>query len=95
MFARCYPRTMGRKSYVPDIVAPRYALRLEDLGPDHVVHVRCEACLRVVLIEAVELQRARPGTERLVVLAEGLRCMRCSGSPISWSIYRRIDTVGS
>lgn len=30
---------MGEKSYVSDIVVPRYALRVEDLGPDHVLHV--------------------------------------------------------
>lgn len=84
---------MGRKTYVPDIVAPRYALRLEDLGRDHVLHVRCEACLRVVLIEATELQRVRPGHERVMLLADGLRCLRCGDSPISWSVYRRVETI--
>jgi hypothetical protein len=82
---------MARKSYVPDILAPRYALRVSDFGADHVLHVRCEACARVVLIDAAELRRSFEPCQRIVVLAERLRCTRCAApTPLSWSVYRKV-----
>ena len=83
--------TMARKSYVPDILAPRYALRVGDFGVDHVLHVRCEACARVVLIDASELRRSFEPCLRIVVLADQLRCTRCGrATPLSWSVYRKV-----
>ena len=81
---------MERKRYIPDIVGPRYAVRVEDLGPEHVLHVQCDRCRRVVLIEAAELRRRAEGHQRIKLLAERLRCSTCDppGS-IAWSIYRR------
>ena len=80
---------MGRKAYLPDIVGPRYALRLGDLGPDHLVHLRCDACRRVALIEAGQLQARSEPYRRMVDLARQFRCAACAtATPISWSIYR-------
>lgn len=84
---------MTRKTYVPEILAPRYALRVGDFGSDHVLHVRCEACARVVLIDAGELRRSFEACQRIVVLADRLRCARCAvATPLSWSVYRRVPT---
>jgi hypothetical protein len=84
---------MTRKTYVPEILAPRYALRIDDFGPDHVLHVRCEACARVVLIDAGELRRSFDACQRIVFVAERLRCARCAApTPLSWSVYRRVPT---
>lgn len=84
---------MTRKTYVPEILAPRYALRVDDFGPDHVLHVRCEACAGVVLIDAGKLRRSFDASHRIVVLAERLRCARCAAAtPLSWSVYRRFPT---
>jgi hypothetical protein len=80
---------MERKRYIPDIVAPRYNLRIEDLGPEHFLHVRCDGCWRIALIPAAELQRRREGYERMLNVARSIRCQRCGdGTPLSWSIYR-------
>jgi hypothetical protein len=85
-----YAAGVERKRYIPDIVGPRYAVRVEDLGPEHVLHVQCDRCRRVVLIEAAELRRRAEGYERLVQLAERLRCGTCAApGSIAWSIYRR------
>jgi hypothetical protein len=80
---------MERKAYIPDIVAARYELRVQHLGPEHFVHVRCDGCRRIVLIAAAELVRRRKSHERLVDVTKGMRCQRCPpGTPLAWSIYR-------
>jgi hypothetical protein len=92
MFWRCYARPMPWDTYAPDIVAPRYALRLGDLGPTHVLYVRCDACLRVALIEASALRRSWPPYVRIIHMERRFRCLRCGPGPVTWSVYRRIET---
>jgi hypothetical protein len=88
-----YQYQMERKKYIPDIVAPRYALRIEDLGRDHFVHVRCDGCQRIVLVPALELARRQPGYERMINVAKLMTCLRCPpGTPASWSIYRAVGS---
>ncbi|SEA86647.1 hypothetical protein [Rubrimonas cliftonensis] len=80
---------MERKRYIPDIVAPRYQLRVRDLAPGHYLHVRCDGCRRIALIEAAELARKAPEYSRIIELAKSIHCVRCpAGTPANWSIYR-------
>lgn len=86
---------MERKRYIPDIVAARYQLRVEDLGPAHFLHVRCDGCRRIALIETAELLRRAPSYARIIDLARSIRCVRCPpGTPVSWSIYRAVGQGG-
>ena len=60
---------MTRKTCVPEFLAPGYALRVDAFGSDHVPHLRCEACARVVLIDAGERRRSFEACQRIAVLA--------------------------
>jgi hypothetical protein len=80
---------MERKAYNRDIVAARYELRVQHLGREHFVHVRCDGCRRIALIAAAELVRRRKSEKRLVDVAKPLRCQRCTPRMLlASSIYR-------
>jgi hypothetical protein len=55
----------------------RYAIRLDDLRPWHVIVATCAACGRRTHIGAVLLQHGRPPYTRLRDLERKLRCRGC------------------
>jgi hypothetical protein len=80
---------MERKWYIPDIVKARYELRVEDLGRDHLIHLKCDGCGRISMIAAPDIQARAPGYRRMVDLMKRSFCLRCPrGTPASWSVYR-------
>ena len=58
-------------------IPPRYALRLEDLRPWHVIVATCAACGRRSPIDAALLRQGRPPHTRLLDLERKLRCGGC------------------
>lgn len=60
-----------------DYLPAKFAFRLEDLRPWHVVRASCVACGRKVVLPQEVLWRGRSRHERLVDLEKCLRCTRC------------------
>lgn len=58
-------------------IPPRYALRLDDLRPWHVIVATCAACGKRAHIGAALLQHGRPPYIRLLDLERKLSCSRC------------------
>jgi hypothetical protein len=56
---------------------PRYAIRLDDLRPWHVIVATCRACGKRAHVNAAILQRGRPAYTRLLNLERKLRCRSC------------------
>lgn len=62
---------------------------MEDLGREHLIHLKCDGCGRISMIVAAEIQARAPGYRRMVDLMKGSFCLRCPrGTPASWSVYR-------
>ena len=57
---------------------PRYALRLDDLRPWHVIIAICAACRRRAHVAAALLQHGRPPHTRLLHVERKLWCSGCS-----------------
>ena len=64
---------MERSKNIP----PRYAIRLDDLRPWHVIVATCGACGRRTRIDARLLQHGRPPFTRLLDLERKLCCGSC------------------
>jgi hypothetical protein len=58
-------------------IPPRYALRLDDLRPWHVIIASCAACRRRAHVAAALLQHGRPPYTRLLDLERKLCCTGC------------------
>jgi hypothetical protein len=58
-------------------IPPRYAFRLEDLRPWHLIAAACPACGRRSQIGAALLRHGRPPHARLLDLERKLRCGGC------------------
>ena len=58
-------------------IPPRYAIRLDDLRPWHVIVATCGACRKRTRIDARLLQHGRPAYTRLLDLERKLRCSSC------------------
>jgi hypothetical protein len=58
-------------------IPPRYAIRLDDLRPWHVIVATCRACGKRAHVNAAILQRGRPAYTRLLNLERKLRCRSC------------------
>jgi hypothetical protein len=58
-------------------IPPRYALRLDDLRPWHVIIATCAVCRRRAHVAAALLQHHRPPYNRLRDLQRKLRCTGC------------------
>jgi hypothetical protein len=58
-------------------IPPRYALRLDDLRPWHVIIATCAVCRRRAHVAAALLQHGRPPYTRVLVLERKLCCTGC------------------
>jgi hypothetical protein len=58
-------------------IPPRYALRLDDLRPWHVIIASCAACRRRAHVAAALLQHGRPPYTRVLDLELKLCCTGC------------------
>jgi hypothetical protein len=58
-------------------IPPRYAVRLDDLRPWHVIVATCRACGKRAHVNAAILRRGRPAYTRLLDLERKLRCSSC------------------
>jgi hypothetical protein len=84
-----------RKWCTPNIVKSRYELRVEDLGRDHLIHLKCDGCGRMSMIAAPDIQARAPGYRRIVELMKRSFCLRCPrGTPASWSVCRAARGAG-
>ena len=58
-------------------IGPRYAVRLSDLQPYHILTVRCGYCRRAVRIRLWQLKAGQYPNARLIDVEQRLRYMRC------------------
>jgi len=70
-------------------LAPRYALRLDDLQATDAVEIECPACRRRGLVAPHRLHDRFPGFERMTQICSRMRCRRCGCSAgMNWAIVR-------
>ena len=80
---------MEHKENVPEILGPRYAVRVGDLRDWHVLRVRCERCKHEGSIYPARLRARAHESARLVDLAARFRCQHCKASgQVSWAVFR-------
>ena len=84
---------MEHKENVPEILGPRYAVRVGDLRDWHVLRVRCERCKHEGSIYPARLRARAHESARLVDLAARFRCQHCKASgQVSWAVFRSAGT---
>jgi hypothetical protein len=80
---------MANSKITPEILGPRYGVRLGDLRPWHVLRVTCLACGRVESVDPKHLARRRAASTRLVDIEHRFRCRACGvRGGVSWQIFR-------
>jgi DNA-directed RNA polymerase subunit RPC12/RpoP len=58
-------------------IPPRYAARLSDLGPHHMLSVSCPHCGHKARKRLWQITAGLPTHTRLADVEDRLRCMRC------------------
>ena len=70
-------------------IAPRYALRLEDLEATDAVFARCDSCGREWLIATHRLHNRFRAYARMKEIGQLMRCPTCkTGAAVSWYVLR-------
>ena len=72
------------------VIAPRYAVRVQDLDVTDVLVVRCEGCGREWQLCPGTLLAKFPPYKRIVDLASGFHCKTCRGGACSWRTMRAV-----
>jgi len=60
-----------------DIIGPKYAIRLGDLRPWHVLQVTCFSCRHVATVSPAPLLQRFGEHQRLSELEDRFRCTEC------------------
>ena len=58
-------------------IGPRYAIRLRDLKPQHIITAVCPACRHKATMRLWEITRGRGDYTYLTAVERSLRCRRC------------------
>jgi hypothetical protein len=70
------PATAPRDELVPEVIGPKYALRIHDLRNWHVLQVTCWKCGHISMVYPSRLRRRWSGYERLMDIERKFRCTK-------------------
>ena len=69
-------------------LAPRYALRIEDLTVEDLLLVRCEGCGKTWHICTAQLLARFPKYQRILDITAAFRCTECRCQVCAWQTVR-------
>lgn len=78
-------------TFEPIILAPKYAIRLEDLTPQDALEVSCLHCGHIFLAGPHRLHERYRGFMRLIEIGKDLHCVRCESRAVDWTVVRAVS----
>ena len=80
---------MANREMTPEILGPKYAVRLGDLRSWHILKITCLACRHEQTLYLARLQAKWSEHERIMDLEPKFRCTGCGQrAGVSWQVYR-------
>ena len=78
----------------PVILEFKFAVRITNLAPDHVVEMTCDGCDRRHMVATWQLHARFPPSTPLMTVERYFRCRKCpKRGAVRWTIYRAVPPL--